>query len=267
MNEAVNRICENPTTGRKLALSGNGDLSVCRDGQWERLGDDARFEGELTPCAFQDILCARGSFYVAGTTPSGQAALYSSLEGEIWSPVSLMEQHFWADGNPPRGGAVKLFFEPCMSQILLVCSGGDVVIIPECPKCIKILRLTDRTVVDADYSDHRMTLAYGDGQRETVSIVTADAIRVSLSYAKQTGGKLIDIRPEKIRLQEGPIPCSAAIDPEDLDDYLKTKPLDARLYFMCSFGTIADQAAWHAYYAGFQNARSVGGCHRGMHIK
>ena len=99
-----------------------------------------------------------------------------------------------------------------------------------------------------------------------LGFTTEDVIRVSLTYAKQTGGELIDVRPDKIREQEGPIPCTVSMDPEDLDDYLKTKAPDTRMYFICSFGTVADQAAWHAYRAGFMNARSLGGHHAGLHI-
>jgi len=265
----MNRICENLATGRKLALADDGDLCVYKDAQWQRLGFNERFAGEFPPCAFQDILYARDDFYAAGTTADGQAVVYSSLTGELWTPVNLMEQHFWADGRPPRGGAVRLFFEPCMEQILLACSGGDVVLIPECPKCVKILHLTDRPVIDAAYGDHRMTLTYADGETEPFLLATADWIRVSLSYAKNActeGGELIDVRPQHRRLSEGPIPCTAAVDPEELDDYLKDKAPDTRLFFICSFGTVADQATWHAYYLGFRNARSVGGWHKGLHI-
>ena len=191
---------------------------------------------------------------------------FRALDGDDWSPLDLREQRPWSDGKPPRGGAVKLFPEENLRRVLLVCSGGDVVLLPECPKCVKILRVTDKTVVDADYSGQSLTLAYGDGQRETVPVPTAGALRVSLSYAKQMGGELIDIRPEKMRQQEGPIPCTASMEPEDLDDYLETRAPDTRMYFICSFGVIADQAAGHAYRMGFQNARSVGGIHPGLHI-
>jgi rhodanese-related sulfurtransferase len=184
--------------------------------------------------------------------------------------VNLTEQHYWEEkGRLPMGGAVKLFFEPCMDRILLVSVGGDVAILPECPKCVKILHLTDRTVTDAAYEDHRMTFTYNDGETETFSMSTADRIRVSLSFVKEAlaaGGELIDVRPQHRRLAEGPIPCTAAVDPEELDDYLKNKDPDTRLFFICSFGTVADQATWHAYRLGFHNARSVGGWHRGMHI-
>ena len=265
----MNRICENLAKGRKLALADDGDLCVFKDEQWRRLGFNERFAGEFPPCAFQDVLYARDDFYAAGTAAGGHAVLYSSLTGELWTPVNLKEQHFWADGQPPRGGAVRLFFEPCMDQILLVCSGGDVVLIPECPKCVKILRLTDRPVIDAAYGDHRIAMTYVDGETESFLLATADWIRVSLSYAKNAcaeGGELIDIRPQQRRLLEGPIPCTAAVDPEDLDDYLQNKDPETRLFFICSFGTVADQATWHAYYLGFRNARSVGGWHKGLHI-
>ena len=92
---------------------------------------------------------------------------------------------------------------------------------------------------------------------------------MSLGFVKEAlakGGELIDVRPQHRRLQEGPIPCTAAVDPEELDDYLKDKAPDTRLFFICSFGTVADQATWHTYRLGFHNARSVGGWHKGMHI-
>ena len=266
----MNRISENPVTGRKLTLAEDGDLCVYKDMQWQRLGFNERFAGKYPSCTFQDILYARDDFYAAGTADDGQAVLYSSLTGELWTPVNLTEQHYWEEkGRLPKGGAVKLFFEPCMDQILLVSAGGDVAILPECPKCVKILHLTDRTVTDAAYEDHRMTFTYESGETETFSLATADRIRVSLCFVKEAlakGGELIDVRPQHRRLQEGPIPCTAAVDPEELDDYLKNKDPDTRLFFICSFGTVADQATWHAYRLGFRNARSVGGWHRGMHI-
>ena len=264
------RICENPVTGLRLALAGDGDLCVYKEKQWQALGFNERFAGEFPPCTFQDTLYARDVFYAAGTTDDGQAVLYFSLTGELWTPVNLTEQHYWEEkGRLPKGGAVKLFFEPCMDQILLVSAGGDVAILPECPKCVKILHLTDRTVTDAAYEDHRMTFTYESGETETFSLATADRIRVSLSFVKEAlakGGELIDVRPQHRRLAEGPIPCTAAVDPEELDDYLQNKDPDTRLFFICSFGTVADQATWHAYRLGFHNARSVGGWHKGMHI-
>ncbi len=262
-------ICEKPELERKLGIAEDGDLCVFRNGEWIKVGFNDRYAGEYPSCLFQDILYARDDFYAAATTADGGAAVYSSCTGENWAPVNLVEKHYWAESTPPQGGAVKMFFEPCMNQILLVCSGGDVVSIPDCPKCVKVMHVADRTVVDASYEDRRMTLTYEDGQKETVALQTADRIRVSMSYAIQAckeGGELIDIRPNDLRRQDGPVPCTAAIDPEDLDDYLQTKDPHARLTFMCTFGTVADQAAWHAYYAGFPNARSVGGYLRGFHV-
>lgn len=265
----IKKICENPEQGLKLCLTEEGDLCVLKEEGWRNVAFAEVYRGKYPPCVFQDILYAREDFYAAATTEDGLAAVYSSATGELWSPVNLKEMHYWADGRPPRGGAVRLFLEPCMNQILLVCSGGDVVILPECPKCVKIMHVTDRTVTDADYRDHHMTLTDENGETERVSVATKDAIRVSLSYAKKAceeGGELIDIRPDDVRAEEGPIPCTAAMDPEALDDYLQTKDKDARLYFMCSYGTVSDQAAWHAYFEGFTNARSVGGFHEGLHI-
>ena len=262
----MEKLCENPESGRKLGLTEDGGLCVFRDGTWAAFPFNDVYAGEYPPCVFRDVLYAREVFYAAATTIDGTAAVYASLDGDDWSPLDLREQRPWSDGKPPRGGAVKLFPEENLRRVLLVCSGGDVVLLPECPKCVKILRVTDKTVVDADYSGQSLTLAYGDGQRETVPVPTAGALRVSLSYAKQMGGELIDIRPEKMRQQEGPIPCTVSMEPEDLDDYLETRAPDTRMYFICSFGVIADQAAGHAYRMGFQNARSVGGIHPGLHI-
>ena len=178
----MNRISENPVTGRKLTLAENGDLCVYKDAQWQRLGFNERFAGEFPSCTFQDILYARDDFYAAGTADDGQAVLYSSLNGELWTPVNLTEQHYWEEkGRLPKGGAVKLFFEPCMDQILLVSAGGDVAILPECPKCVKILHLTDRRVTDAAYEDHRMTFTYDDGETETFSLATAHEIIVQIN--------------------------------------------------------------------------------------
>ena len=265
----MDRICENPVTGRKLALAEDGDLCIYEDTMWKRLGFNERFANEFPHCTFQDILYANDDFYAAGTTDEAQAVLYSSFTGEHWYSVNLTEQHYWEEkGLLPNGGAVRIFFEPCMNQILLVCSGGDVVLVPECLKCVKILHLTDRKVIDADYENHRMTLTYTGGEMESFSLASADRIRVSLSYVKKAlsmGGELIDVRPRDRRLLEGPIPCTAAVDPEELDDYLQNKDKDTRLFFICSFGTVADQATWHAYYMGFKNARSVGGWHKGTH--
>ena len=265
----MDRTCENTVTGRKLALTEKGGLKVFRDGQWHEPDLNSIFDGEPVPCTVGDIIYARDDFYAAGTAADGRATLHSSLTGELWTPVNITEQHFWEGGIMPKGGAVRLFFEPCMSQILMVCTSGDVAIVPECTKCVKILHLTERTVADAEYEDHLMTLSFADGGTESFSLITADRIRVSLSYVKNAcakGGELIDVRPQHLRMQEGPIPCTAAVAPEELDEYLQDKDPDTKLFFMCSYGTVADQAAWHSYYLGFRNARSVGGWHKGMHI-
>ena len=65
----------------------------------------------------------------------GFGGYYSSLMEELWASVNLTEQHYWAESQQAKGGAVRLFFEPCMQQILLVCAGGDAALLPECPKC------------------------------------------------------------------------------------------------------------------------------------
>ena len=265
----MKKVCENPQQQCSLGLSEGGALFVFHDGGWHPVEWQEFCEGKAPGGTFRDILCARDEFYAAATTSDGAAAVSVSLRGEIWTPVHLTEQHIWSDGRPPRGGALRLFFEPCMNQILLVCSGGDVVILPECPKCVKILPLTDRTVVDAAYEDHRMTLRYAEGETETFSLDAADRIRVSVSYAKKAcaeGGQLIDLRPEETRRKEGRLRGAVAMDPEDLDDYLQNLDKGTGLFFICRFGTVADQAAWHAYRLGFQKARSIGGIYQGLHI-
>lgn len=261
----MKKICENPAQGVSLGISEDGGLRVLREGAWREI------EGKpLPPCVFNDILYARDDFYVAATTDEGAAAVWATLKGEVFTPVNLLEQHFWADGKPPRGGAVRLFFEPVMSQLLLVTSGGDVAIIPECAKCVRLLRLTDRTVTGAEYADHRLTLICADGETETHSLAADDQIRVSVRHAidrcKAGNGEIIDIRPNAVREKEGRIPCTVALDPEELDDWLTTIDKDRELYFICSFGTQADQAAWHAYYNGYPRARSIGGLRAGLHI-
>lgn len=265
----MKKECENPQQQCKLGIAENGDLSVFRDGKWQKIAFNERYAGKYPPCEFQDILYARDDFYAAATASDGTAAVYSSLNGEHWAPVNLREQHVWSNGQLPKGGALRLFFEPRMSQILLVCSGGDVAILPECPKCVKIMHVTDRTVLDAAYADHRLILTEEGGLTEEISLVTADRIRVSVSYAKQAcaeGGELIDLRPEEARRIEGSLRGAVVIDPEDLDDYLENKAKETRLFFICRFGTVSDQAAWHAYRMGFQNARSIGGIHQGFHV-
>ena len=265
----MKKICENPAQQCSLGLGEDGELYILRDGEWRNLAFNERWADRFPACTFQDILCARDDFYAAATNLDGTAAVYATLRGETFTPIRLIEQHPWADGKPPRGGAVRLFFEPCMRQILLVCSGGDVVILPECPKCAKILHVTDQTVFDAAYTDHRLTLTEEGGRTEEISLATADRIRVSVSYAKracEAGGTLIDLRPEEARRKEGRLRGALTVDPEELDDYLAGVDRDARLFFICRFGTVADQAAWHAWRMGFQNARSVGGVHPGTHI-
>lgn len=265
----MKKECENSQLRCRLGIAEDGDLSVFRDGEWQKVAFNERYAGKYPSCVFNDILYARDDFYAAATTIDGTVALYSSLNGELWTPVNLREQHFWSNDQLPKGGAVRLFFEPRVSQILLICSGGDVAILPECPKCVKILHVTDRTVLDAAYADHRLSLTEEGGQTEEISLATADRIRVSVSYAKKAcaeGGELIDLRPEEARQKEGRLREAVVIDPEDLDDYLENKDKETRLFFICRFGTVADQAAWHAYRMGFQNARSIGGIHRGFHV-
>ena len=67
--------------------------------------------------------------------------------------------------------------------------------IPNCPKCVRILHVTDRKVADAAYADRRLTVTYADG------------------------GVLIDIRPDHRKVAAEPIPGALPIEPGKLDDY------------------------------------------------
>jgi len=258
-----------------LGLSETGELFVSKDaGGWAPLAFNSLYEGYYPPCVFTAVAYCSGTYYATGTDPGGGLRLYSSLLCGVWEPVGLVSTPLFGGAREAEGPCVSILCDEASSQLFLVCASGDLVVLPGCPKCVSIRRISDCAVLGAEMRSGEIIIETADGTPRVVPLADVSQIRVSRSHAAElvkAGAMLIDTRDEaehNARTEyatggtdhaTGSVHGSVCIPLETLADRINTIIAGTVMVFFCEFGSRADQAARFARERGYARVYSMGG--------
>lgn len=251
-------ICENGSM--VFCRDEAGKLYVWRDGRWDLYDFNNSYAGYYPACCFTALAAAGGLFYAAGIDRDGAPHLFSSISGSVWEEHSLAARTPFGGQMRARGRIVSILYAENARQILLVTYEGQVVTLPDCPKCVQIRNIAGHPV-KARLRENMLEIDLADGTSTKIYLRIFLQYRVSWSYASelvQSGGRIIDLRtPEEFA--SGALDGSVNVPYGQLADWLREQKRDSVLLFLCRMGTLADEAADFARSDGWEKAYSMGG--------
>lgn len=279
------QICEQKNMNLKIALDKDGNLWKS-NAEWQPIAFNENYQGYYPFCTFTAIAATDVDFVAAGMGEDGLPYVYRSVMGGVWESANLLA------GSPLNGfvrasGKVnRIVYDGTSRQIFLLCANGELVTMPDCPKCVRVRKVTDCALVDGQIqteingllpeqstSGQRLVLINERGEKIILNQYEMTQVRASLSYVREQlkkGGFLVDLRKKEgaetdflggIRKEQ-----VLHIESEELEEWLSVQPRELFVAFLCEYGTQADEAAHYARRHQFSRAYSLGGAGELFHI-
>ena len=170
-------LCELPVRGRLRALAADGGIlwTVTDAGEilhgnevsgWTVLDFNAQYDGYYPPMAFWAIAVGGGSIMVAGMTPGGAPAAFTSARGTVWSERSL---DYSEGGSTFTFSALPmgLSYDPAKDRFYLV-GGGEELALPGCSHCNSLTHYPVQTLYARIPAGFGTLLLGSDGFRKRV---------------------------------------------------------------------------------------------------
>ena len=265
------QVCGGKDGYPSFALTGDGRLWLKKEaGEWEEYEFNKMYEGYYPYCRFNNIGYCESGFLAAGLSEDASPLLFRSLLGQVWEQVDLFGKSAVLGYIKATGRINKILYDDHSNQILLLCANGDIITLPNCPKCARIKKITEGGIIDGVIKQDTLYLTLENGDQIRIPMQEALQYRISLSYARQqleNGGYMIDLRSEVRRKAEGNLEGSLPVSTDDIDNWLTEKEKNTFLTFFCSYGINADEVAQKARSLGFSMAFSLGGIKPLFHVK
>lgn len=279
------QICEQKNMNLKIALDKEGNLWKS-NAEWQPIAFNENYQGYYPFCTFTAIAATDVDFVAAGMGEDGLPYVYRSVMGGVWESANLLA------GSPLNGfvrasGKVnRIVYDGTSRQIFLLCANGELVTMPDCPRCVRVRKVTDCALVDGQIqteingllpeqsiSGQRLVLINERGEKIILNQYEMTQVRASLSYVREQlkkDGFLVDLRKKEgaetdflggIRKEQ-----VLHIESEELEEWLSVQPRELFVAFLCEYGTQADEAAHYARRHQFSRAYSLGGAGELFHI-
>ena len=261
------------TDGRPiLGLTPDGKLwkmNSCED--WEEMKFNEIYQGYYPTCSFTALECFDQGFFAAGLSEEdGYPYVFGSLLGGVWDQLNLIGKSPISDYVRVTGKVNGILCDENTNQVFLLCDNGELVTLPDCPKCVRIKRVAEVGIKEGYINGEALQLMLENGEKLRVPLHEAVQFRISVSYAThqltKTGGSLVDLRGEERQSVERRIEGGISVLPLDVPDWLNSVPKDAFIAFFCSYGINADDAVRYARSKGYSNAYSLGGIKQFFHV-
>ena len=255
-------------SGIALGRDDDGRLYIKSDDQWELFDFNSIYSGYYPPCRFTALAACGGFFHAAGTDDNGRPHLFSSMSGSAWEERPLATRDPMGDLITVNGNVIGIIGHEEQRQLFLVTDAGQLVTLPECPKCMRVHALGGRPA-GARLCGSDIIVDMEDGTRTLLSVNALTQYRVSWTYAAglfAKGAVIADLR-EKDNFALGNIPNSVNVPFSALSDWLTARDKAEVILFLCRTGTLADEAADFARAGGWLNAYSMGGLNAFGHVE
>lgn len=167
-----------------------------------------------------------------------------------------------------RGEIRRILRDGDTGQIFFLTGQGELVVLPDCPKCMKIRKVSDKPLVDGKIDKEKLELTLEDGSQLEIPKFIVEQFRVSFSYAEQKKTEpYILVNLQKKLHNKETFPNAVFVQPEDVPDWLEEIEKEWYIFFLCEWGIQADEAAHYARRNGWNRAYSLGGIKQGFHME
>lgn len=293
------QVCGRNGCRTRLALDKDGNLwkaQVKSDElpDWQPVLFNENYAGYYPACTFTSIVATDVDFVAAGNGEDGLPYVYRSLMGGVWDSANLMAGSALNGFVRAAGKINQMLYDHQTRQIFLLCDNGELVTMPDCPKCVRIRKVTDCALVAGHIEgesgikekgrteekgrtgmegcEPRLVLTSARGEQIVLNAYEMTQVRASYSYVKEQlkkGGWLVDLRKKR----QGGLPEGISqeqvlhMDMVEVEEWLEEQPKETFLAFLCEYGTQADEAAHYARRQHFPRAYSLGGAGELLHVK
>lgn len=261
-------VCGPSLNGIYIARTEQGALFKGREEDWQPFDFNAEYGGYYPSCRFTKLVYLAEQFYLAGVDHQGNPRLFVSLMGSVWEERNINAFHPFGGTQPACGRIVEILFADTVQQIFLITDQGQLLVLPDCPKCVRIIPIAPEAL-GGYLEDGEIVVCYPDRKEQKVSVASAAQFRASMSHMRSrlnTGAILVDVRSEEFRTST-PIPDSLSVPVDDVSSWLQTQNAEQEMYFVCMYGVQSDRAAECARRMGFHHAYSVGGIKEIAHVQ
>lgn len=203
------QICEQKNMNLKLALDKDGNLWK-GGAAWEPVSFNENYRGYYPQCTFTAITATDMDFVAAGMGEDGLPYVYRSVMGGVWESANLMAGNALNGFVRVSGKVNRILYDSPSRQVFLLCANGELVTMPDCPKCVRVRKVSDYALTDGEIqkdgedfpagrraAGKRLVLTDEHGGTVVLSQYEMTQVRASLSYVKEQlkkGGYLIDLR-------------------------------------------------------------------------
>lgn len=235
------QVCGREGCRTRLALDRDGNLwkAQVKSGEvpdWQPVLFNENYAGYYPACMFTSIAATDVDFVAAGNGEDGLPYVYRSLMGGVWESANLMAGSALNGFVRASGKINQMLYDHQTRQIFLLCDNGELVTMPDCPKCVRVRKVTDCALVAGrvegegsveekgcageegrvdegrteekgrtgmEGHESRLVLTNLRGEEIVLNAYEMTQVRASYSYVKEQlkkGGWLVDLRKKR---QEG----------------------------------------------------------------
>lgn len=135
---------------------------------WTVLDFNAQYAGYYPPMTFWAVAAGGGSILVAGTTPGGTPAAFTSVRGTVWSERSL---DYTEAGLTCTFSALPmgLSYDTAQDRFYLLGSGGEELALPGCSHCNSHTQYPVKTLYARISAGFGTLLLGSDGFRKKIN--------------------------------------------------------------------------------------------------
>lgn len=218
------QVCWREGCRTRLALDRDGNLwkaQVKSDEvpDWQPVLFNENYAGYYPACMFTSITATDVDFVAAGNGEDGLPYVYRSLMGGVWESANLMAGSALNGFVRASGKINQMLYDHQTRQIFLLCDNGELVTMPDCPKCVRVRKVTDCALVACRVEgegsaeengsveeegcvgmggcESRLVLTNLRGEEIVLNAYEMTQVRASFSYVGEQlkkGGWLVDLR-------------------------------------------------------------------------
>ena len=239
---------------REPRLAGDGILMIPAGEGEEKFG--SVYRGYFPACRFTALARVGETWYAAGNDSAGIPRLFSSESGAVWTERN-MEASFGTLRPKDYGTVVLICPGMLRDELLLLCSEGVAVSVPDCPRCVEAARFSDEPVTDPRREGDRIRWKTAGGEEKSAGMENLVRHRVSWDWVIRHRAAVFCLYPDG-ETDPPRIPRAVPVPEAAFEALARSLPRETYAAVMHPEAGRADAAAVLARKAGLENCRSMG---------
>lgn len=235
------------------------------DQDWEAIQFNEVYRGYYPACRFTAIVTTEKDFVAVGIGADHLPYVYRSMMGGVWESADLLCRR--KEGGYERASSeiLDVFYDRKNRQLFFPCRNGELITMPDCPKCMKLTQVSKEPLIKARWSgevSEPIVLTCESGREVILPLNQISQFQVTRSYAVEKlekGGYWVDVSGQRLERQsEIDDKKQLHMELDSLSAWLNDISKETCLFFCCKNGTRAEFASYLARQKGYRYAYCIG---------